>query len=91
MPRWKQALSFADEAANSIATQFRLNRAGGQPAGSEIAFVTDDVMARFKAAIAAGATSFAEPAEKPWGQTVSYVLDLNGYLVEICSPVGAPA
>jgi len=26
---------------------------------------------------------------KPWGQTVSYLRDLNGCLVEIASPVGS--
>jgi hypothetical protein len=25
--------------------------------------------------------------EKPWGQKLGYVRDLNGCLVEICSPV----
>jgi hypothetical protein len=25
--------------------------------------------------------------EKPWGQVVAYVRDLNGYLVEICTPM----
>jgi lactoylglutathione lyase len=27
---------------------------------------------------------------KPWGQKVSYVRDLNGCLVEVCSPVPQP-
>ncbi len=29
-----------------------------------------------------------EPSTKPWGQTVAYVRDLNGTLVEIGAPVG---
>lgn len=33
-----------------------------------------------------GATEAKPPAEKPWDQTVAYVRDLNGFLVEICSP-----
>lgn len=53
----------------------------------EVAFVTDDVAASFVRAVEAGAAVVAEPKEKPWGQTVSYVRDLNGFLVEICSPV----
>jgi hypothetical protein len=28
-----------------------------------------------------------KPKQKPWGQTVGYVHDLNGFLVEICSPM----
>jgi hypothetical protein len=31
---------------------------------------------------------FVPPTVKPWGQTVSYVRDLDGFLVEICSPMG---
>lgn len=54
----------------------------------EIAFITEDVEASFKTAIENGATSIKEPMTKPWGQTVSYVQDNNGFLVEICSPMG---
>ena len=54
----------------------------------EIGFVTSDVSAAFERAVKAGAVSVSPPKTKPWGQTVSYVRDLNGFLVEICSPVG---
>jgi uncharacterized glyoxalase superfamily protein PhnB len=53
----------------------------------EVALVTDDVQAAFAAAVKAGAVPIAEPKQKPWGQTVGYVRDLNGFLVEICSPM----
>lgn len=29
-----------------------------------------------------------EPAKKPWGQTIGYARDCNGFLVELCKPVG---
>jgi len=29
----------------------------------------------------------SEPETKPWGQTVAYVRDRNGFLVELCSPM----
>jgi uncharacterized glyoxalase superfamily protein PhnB len=45
------------------------------------------VRAAFDASLAAGAIAVVEPTDKPWGQTVSYVRDLNGFLVELCSPV----
>ncbi|NRA89340.1 MAG: hypothetical protein HRU28_18575, partial [Rhizobiales bacterium] len=38
-------------------------------------------------ALKSGATPVSAPTEKPWGQTVSFVRDLNGCLVEIASPV----
>ena len=49
----------------------------------EIALVTEDVHAAFGSALAAGAVEVAEPKAKPWGQTVAYVRDLDGALVEI--------
>ena len=53
----------------------------------EVAFVTDDVAASFTQAVDAGAKVVTEPTKKPWGQTVSYVRDINGFVVEICSPI----
>ena len=54
---------------------------------SEIALVTDDVAAAVKRAVDAGAQLVQEPTAMPWGQTIAYVGDLNGFLVEICTPV----
>jgi len=53
----------------------------------EIGFVTEDVESAFNHAVAAGAQEVHKPAQKPWGQTVSYVRDINGFLVEICTPI----
>jgi lactoylglutathione lyase len=58
-----------------------------KPAAFEIGFVTDDVNSAFEKAVKNGATPMQKPETKPWGQTVSYVRDCNGYLVEICSPM----
>lgn len=54
----------------------------------EIAFVTEDVPAAQAQALQAGATLIQEPERMPWGQTVAYVADIDGFLVEICTPVG---
>jgi lactoylglutathione lyase len=82
------ALAFASEEMISPTHRgFRPNRSEGEPAGAEVAFVTDDVAKSFKRAVAAGAAPVVKPTEKPWGQIVSYVRDLNGFLVEICSEV----
>jgi catechol 2,3-dioxygenase-like lactoylglutathione lyase family enzyme len=81
------ALGFADEKTAATGHTFELNRAGRTPAGAEVAFVMADPRAAFATAVAAGAVAVVEPTEKPWGQTVSYVRDLNGFLVELCSPV----
>jgi uncharacterized glyoxalase superfamily protein PhnB len=81
------ALAFANEEMVSGSHGFRRNRPQDEAAGAEIGFVTDDVAASFRRAIAAGAIALVEPATKPWGQVVSYVRDLNGFIVEICSAV----
>jgi len=57
------------------------------PPGVELALTTPDVPGAFAKAVAAGALPVLEPVDKPWGQKVSYVRDLDGVLVEICSPM----
>lgn len=59
----------------------------GMPAGVEVGLVTPTVAAAYEHAVAAGAVPVAAPLDKPWGQTVAYVRDCNGLLVEICSPM----
>jgi uncharacterized glyoxalase superfamily protein PhnB len=82
------ALAFVGEALmESQGIPFRKNRTEDLPAGFEIAFVTDDVTQAHAVAVKAGAQSVCEPEQKPWGQTVAYVRDLNGVLVEICTPI----
>ncbi|CCO49679.1 putative Glyoxalase/Bleomycin resistance protein/Dihydroxybiphenyl dioxygenase [Vibrio nigripulchritudo SOn1] len=53
----------------------------------EIAFETDDVAGSLQKALDAGAELVQPVEEMPWGQTTSYVHDINGFLIEICSPV----
>jgi catechol 2,3-dioxygenase-like lactoylglutathione lyase family enzyme len=54
----------------------------------EIALTTADVAAAVERAVAAGATLIQEPQVMPWGQTTAYVADLDGFLVELCTPMG---
>lgn len=55
---------------------------------AEIAFCTPDVPAAVARALAAGATLKRPVETMPWGQTLAYVADVNGFLVELCTPVG---
>lgn len=57
------------------------------PAPMEIGLVADDVEASYRHAVSQGAVPVKPPTVKPWGQTVSYVRDPDGFLVEICSAV----
>ena len=77
------AESLADLNGINITPNSRQNTA----AGFEIALVTDDVAAAYKKAVDAGAQPLKEPARKPWGQIVGYVRDINGVLVELCTPI----
>ena len=83
-------LSFAsvELAKSNLPGGFTESRAGAKPFAVEIAFATDDVPAQLNKAVAAGATELAAPKQKPWGQTVAYLADPDGFLVEICTPMG---
>ncbi len=58
------------------------------PLGVEIAFATEDVEAVFQRAVTAGAIAVEKAKAKPWGQTIAYVRDPDGFLIEICTPLG---
>lgn len=83
------ALAFAAEAlVEGDGAHFTRTRPDAPPPAMEVAFVTDDVAAAFDRAVGAGAAPLSPPAEKPWGQTVAYVRDMNGALVELCTAMG---
>jgi predicted enzyme related to lactoylglutathione lyase len=82
-------LAFAgNEAAEMNGLAILPNDPNQVAAGWEICFVTEDVATAYEHAVASGCSPIGQPTEKPWGQTVSYVRDLNGCLVEIASPIG---
>ncbi|TCZ72157.1 VOC family protein [Flaviaesturariibacter aridisoli] len=83
-------LSFASLAlaASNLEGGFQAPDASGRPFGFEIGFATTDVAAAVDAALRAGATLAAPVKTKPWGQVVAYVRDPNGFLVELCTPMG---
>lgn len=66
---------------------FQVVDPANKPFGIELAFSTDDVAAAVAAAVKCGGTLSVAPKVKPWGQTVAYIRDINGFLVEICTPV----
>lgn len=53
----------------------------------EIALCTADVPAALARAITAGAQPMRPVETMPWGQTIAYVADINGFLVELCTPM----
>lgn len=61
------------------------------PPAFEIGFATKDVEAAFKKAVKTGAVEVAPPKKKPWGQTVAFLRDLDGHLIELATPWAPPA
>ena len=53
----------------------------------EIAFMVADVEAALQHALDAGAAMVQAVETMPWGQTVAYVADPDGVLVELCTPM----
>ncbi len=81
-------LSFADRSTSQPkGLEFLKNADTSKCHPTEIAFITEDVPSAFEKAIRNGCKIISEPEQKPWSQLVSYVLDLNGFLVELSSPV----
>lgn len=82
-------LAFVDETfVESNGGDFIANRIETQKtAGFEIALATAEVSSAYQHALQSGCTDVQAPTQKPWGQTVAYVRDINGILVEICSPL----
>ena len=70
---------------NGIAIEKRKPEA--LPSPFEKNFVEDDIESAWKQAVEAGAEVVKEPAQKPWGQTVGYLRDMNGFLVEVCTRI----
>ena len=84
------ALAFAVESlAKENGLTVRPNRAKEDAAAVEVALVTPEVQAAYERAVKAGARPVQPPRQKPWGQTVAYVRDLDGVLVELCTPMSA--
>lgn len=55
------------------------------PQACELVFTVHDVQKAYEKALKAGGGSIALPQQKPWGQTVAYIRDPNGVLIEIAS------
>lgn len=83
-------LSFAsvELAKSNLKDGFIESSNNNKPFAQEIGFTTDNVEQTYQLAIRAGAIAEAEPTFKPHGQTVAYVRDPDGFLIEICTPMG---
>ncbi|MFO0359188.1 MAG: VOC family protein [Flavobacteriales bacterium] len=82
-------LSFASIslAQSNLTNGFLESSLTEKPFGIEIGLTTENVEDVVAAAVQAGATIAENPKTKPWGQVVAYIRDIDGFLVEICTPM----
>lgn len=66
---------------------FQIISNSDKPIGVELVFVTENIEADFNTALDEGASEYEPLSRKPWGQTVGYLRDINGFLIEICTPI----
>lgn len=85
-------LAFAAHALVHRLTDGAVPLDGGPPRGLDLALTTpaEHIEAAWRRALDAGATPVKPLGTMPWGQTVGFVRDPNGFLIEICTPVDAP-
>ncbi|MFH6993604.1 VOC family protein [Flavobacterium sp. FlaQc-48] len=82
-------ISFASKklAAQNLKEGFIESNLEDKPFAIELGFITDQVGELVQKATSFGAVLVKEPTQKPWGQIVAYVRDLDGFLIEICTEV----
>lgn len=82
-------LSFASVnlAKSNLKEGFLESNMANKPFAQELGFTTEDVQVVVDAAVSLGATLLETPKTKPWGQVVAYIRDLDGFLLEICTPM----
>ena len=74
-------------AHSNLKNGFLASQQEGKPFGMELGLVTENVQEIMDKAIGLGAMIVESPVQKPWGQTVGYIRDIDGFLLEICSPM----
>jgi lactoylglutathione lyase len=80
-------ISFASKSlANSnLKNSFIESDLKNKPFGIELGFVTENVSETIESAKNNGGIIIEEPKQKPWGQIVAYIRDIDGFLIEICT------
>ncbi|MEL6917854.1 MAG: VOC family protein [Bacteroidota bacterium] len=74
-------------ASSNLKNGFIRSDLNNKPFGIELAFTTWEVEKVMENAITNGAVLLEKAVKKPWGQKVGYIRDLNGFILEICTPI----
>lgn len=82
-------LAFASKtlADSNLSNGFTESRLAEKPFGIELGFVTEKLEEILEQSQKAGATIIESIKVKPWGQKVAYLRDLDGFLIELCTPM----
>jgi uncharacterized glyoxalase superfamily protein PhnB len=82
-------ISFASEKLGDLNFKNGIEkiRKSGTAYGVELAFTSENIAVDFQNAIDHGAAIYEPVVQKPWGQQVGYLLDNNGFLIEVCTPI----
>ena len=80
------AFASVNLAASNLKNGFLKSQPNGKPFGIELGFTTTQPEIIIEKALKAGAKEIEKLVEKPWGQKVAYLADINGFLIEICTP-----
>jgi len=82
-------ISFASKtlATSNLKNGFIESNISQKPFAMELGLVTDEVEKYIQQAIQNGAKIEQEAKQKPWGQTVAYIRDIDGFLIELCTPM----
>jgi uncharacterized glyoxalase superfamily protein PhnB len=75
-------------AKQNLKKEFRAINAKEPIVGCEISFLTTDLKKSLNIALKAGAELIAPAEDKPWGQTIAYLRDFNGILIELGTEMG---
>lgn len=74
---------------SNIKEGFLTSNPNSKPFGIELTFTSTDIEADFAHAVKSGAKIVEDLKVKPWGQTVGYLKDINGFLIELCTPMSS--
>ena len=80
-------ISFASKnlANSNLKNGFIESDLKNKPFGIELGFVTENVAETIESAKNNGGIIIEEAKQKPWGQLIAYIRDLDGFLIEICT------
>ncbi|RAJ25105.1 catechol 2,3-dioxygenase-like lactoylglutathione lyase family enzyme [Gelidibacter algens] len=83
-------ISFASKnlANSNLKNGFIESDLKNKPFGIELGFVTENVAETIEKVKNNDGIIIEEPKQKPWGQIVAYIRDLDGFLIEICTSMG---